>query len=66
MAVQDPRDRLGMFGTGIAQITPGAGGVTLQPTAATAPAASPLMTALGVGLAGADIYGRIFGPRKTS
>ena len=65
MAVQDPRDRLGMFGTGIAQITPGAGGVTLQPTAATAPAASPLMTALGVGLAGADIYGRIFGPRKS-
>ena len=65
MAVQDPRDRLGMFGTGIAQITPGAGGVRLEPTAATAPAASPLMTALGVGLAGADIYGRIFGPRKT-
>ena len=65
MAVQDPRDRLGMFGTGIAQITPGAGGVRLEPTAATAPAASPLMTALGVGLAGADIYCRIFGPRKT-
>jgi hypothetical protein len=65
MAVQDPRDRLGMFGTGIAQITPGAGGVRLEPTAATAPAASPLMTALGVGLAGADIYGRIFGPRKS-
>ena len=65
MAVQDPRDRLGMFGTGIAQITPGAGGVRLEPTAATAPSASPLMTALGVGLAGADIYGRIFGPRKT-
>ena len=64
MAVQDPRDRLGMFGTGIAQITPGAGGVRLEPTAATAPAASPLMTALGVGLAGADIYGRIFNPSK--
>ena len=38
MAVQDPRDRLGMFGTGIAQITPGAGGVqVIEPTAATAP-----------------------------
>jgi hypothetical protein len=24
---------------------------------------SPLATALGVGLAGADIYGRIFGPK---
>jgi hypothetical protein len=65
MAVQDPRDRLGMFGTGIAQITPGAGGVRLEPTAATAPTASPLMTALGVGLAGADIYGRIFRPPGT-
>ena len=64
MAVQDPRDRLGMFGTGIAQITPGAGGVVIEPTAATAPAASPLMTALGVGLAGADIYGRIFGGKR--
>ena len=61
MAVQDPRDRLGMYGQGIAQITPGAGAVRLDPTAATAPSASPLMQALGVGLAGADIYGRIFG-----
>ena len=66
MAVQDPRDRLTMFGQGIAGLTPmGAGSVQISPAAATAPAASPLMTALGVGLAGADIYGRIFGPRKT-
>ena len=64
MAVQDPRDRLGMFGTGIAQITPGAGGVRLEPTAATAAGPSPLMQALGVGLAGADIYGRIFGGKR--
>tara|TARA_R110002012_G_scaffold189605_1_gene356976 strand:- start:390 stop:1727 length:1338 start_codon:yes stop_codon:yes gene_type:complete len=65
MAVQDPRDRLTMFGQGIAGLTPmGAGSVQISPAAATAPAASPLMTALGVGLAGADIYGRIFGPRK--
>ena len=58
MAVQDPRDRLGMFGTGIAQITPGAGSITVGE--AQAAAASPLMKALGLGLAGADIYGRIF------
>jgi hypothetical protein len=44
MAVQDPRDRLGMYGQGIAQITPGAGAVRLDPTAATAPSASPLCT----------------------
>jgi len=60
MAVQDPRDRLGMYGQGIAQITPGAGAVRLDPTAATAPSASPLAQALGYGLAGADIYGRLF------
>ena len=65
MAVQDPRDRLSMFGQGISGLTPGARTVTLSPTdTATAPGPSPLMTALGVGLAGADIYGRIFGPRK--
>ena len=63
MAVQDPRDRLAMFGQGITGLTPGAGTVQLSPTAATAPSASPLMQALGVGLAGADIYGRIFGPK---
>ena len=39
----------------------GAGQVEISPEASTAPGASPLMTALGVGLAGADIYGRIFG-----
>ena len=66
MAVQDPRDRLTMFGQGIAGLTPmGAGSVKIAPSAVeTSTGASPLMTALGVGLAGADIYGRIFGPRK--
>jgi hypothetical protein len=63
LAVQDPRDRLATFGQGIAQITPGAGAIQLSPTAATAPSASPLATALGLGLAGADIYGRLF-PRS--
>ena len=62
MAVEDPRRRLSLLGTGITSITPGAGTVTLQeaPMAATA---SPLSSALGFGLMGADIYGRIFGNR---
>ena len=65
MAVQDPRDRLARFGQGISGLTPGAGTVTLSPTdTATASGASPLMTALGLGLAGADIYGRIFGAKR--
>ena len=67
MAVLDPRDRLSMFGQGISGLTPGAGTVTLSPAdTATAAGPSPLMQALGVGLAGADIYGRIFGGRKTT
>ena len=59
MAVDDPRRRLGLLGTGITSITPGAGGVTLQPEQMPA-AASPLSQALGFGLMGADIYGIIF------
>jgi len=67
MAVQDPRDRLARFGQGIVGLTPGAGTVQVSPEAATASGASPLTTALGLGLAGADIYGRIFGGnRKTT
>jgi hypothetical protein len=58
MAVDDPRRRLGLLGTGITSITPGAGGVTLQ-DAPMAAQASPLSQALGFGLMGADIYGRI-------
>ena len=60
MAVDDPRRRLSMLGAGIAQLTPGAGAVNISEAAAEAPGASPLMRALGLGLAGADIYGRIF------
>ena len=59
MAVDDPRRRLSLLGTGITSITPGAGGVTLG-EAPMAAAASPLAQALGFGLMGADIYGRIF------
>ncbi len=62
MAIDDPRRRLGLLGTGITSITPGAGGVTLQPEQMAA-APSPLTQALGFGLMGADIYGRIFGNR---
>ena len=62
MAVEDPRRRLSLLGTGITSITPGAGTVTLQ-EAPMAAAASPLSSALGFGLMGADIYGRIFGNR---
>jgi len=67
MAVQDPRDRLARFGQGVAALSgsTGAGRVDIAPTAAEqASGASPLMTALGLGLAGADIYGRIFGGNK--
>ena len=59
MAVDDPRRRLSMLGAGIAQLTPGAGAVNISEATGTAEA-SPLMRALGLGLAGADIYGRIF------
>ena len=64
MAVEDPRRRLSMFGQGISGLTPGAGTVQLMPTEAPAAGPSPLMQALGVGLAGADIYGRIFGGKR--
>ena len=60
MAIQEPRQALDRFGQGIAGITPGAGGVRLTDAPAAAQS-SPLMQALGIGLAGADIYGRIFG-----
>ena len=59
MAVDDPRRRLTMFGQGITGLTPGAGTVAIGESPA-AQQASPLATALGLGLAGADIYGRIF------
>ena len=60
MAIDEPRQALARFGQGIAGITPGAGAIRLSPAASEAPQASPLMKALGLGLAGADIYGRIF------
>ena len=62
LAIEDPRRRLSLLGTGITSITPGAGTVSLQ-EAPMAAAPSPLTQALGFGLMGADIYGRIFGNR---
>jgi len=59
MAIDEPRQALARFGQGIAGITPGAGSIRLGEAPAAA-GASPLMKALGLGLAGADIYGRIF------
>ena len=59
MAINEPRQALDRFGQGIAGITPGAGTTRLTDSPAAAQS-SPLMQALGIGLAGADIYGRIF------
>jgi len=58
MAVDDPRRRLSMLGQGVAGLS-GLGSVQIS-EAPQAAQASPLTTALGLGLAGADIYGRIF------
>jgi len=63
MAVDDPRRRLNMLGQGISGLTPGAGSVQISESP-DARSASPLESALGAGLMGADIYGRIFGPQK--
>ena len=59
MAIDEPRQALSRFGQGIAGITPGAGQIRIGEAPAAAQA-SPLMKALGLGLEGADIYGRIF------
>ena len=61
MAVEDPRRRLNMLGQGVAGLS-GLGSVTFSESPAAAQS-SPLTTALGLGLAGADIYGRLF-PRS--
>ena len=60
MAIAEPRQRLGMLGSGVMGLMGGMGQSILTDAPA-APQASPLGTALGYGLMGADIYGRIFG-----
>ena len=61
MAVQDPIRRLNMLGSGVTGLMGGMGaaGTTIGEAPATA-SSSPLATALGVGLAGADIYSRLY------
>jgi len=62
MAVQDPQRRLNMLGSGVMGLMGGMGAGSTSIGEAPAQAqSSPLATALGVGLAGADIYGRLFG-----
>ena len=61
MAVQDPIRRLNMLGAGVTGLMGGASGLgTTIGEAPQSASASPLATALGTGLMGADIYGRIF------
>ena len=61
MAIQDPINRLNMLGSGVTGLMGGMGatGTTIAEAPATA-GSSPLATALGVGLAGADIYSRLY------
>ena len=67
MAVQDPQRRLNMLGSGVMGLMGGmgAGRTELGEAPAGAAQSSPLATALGVGLAGADIYSRLFRPTKS-
>jgi tartrate dehydratase alpha subunit/fumarate hydratase class I-like protein len=61
MAVQDPIRRLNMLGSGVTGLMGGASGLgTTIGEAPQSASSSPLATALGTGLMGADIYGRIF------
>ena len=62
MAIQDPQRRLNMLGSGVMGLMGGMGaGRTEIGEAPAVASASPLQSALGFGLMGADIYGRIFG-----
>ena len=63
MGVQEPIQRSQMLGSGVMGLMGGMG--TAGTTIAEAPevaSSSPLASALGMGLMGADIYGRIFKP----
>ena len=60
MAVQDPINKLNMLGAGVTGLMGGSANAYTR-IGEGQPSASPLSTALGTGLMGADIYGRIFG-----
>ena len=66
MAVQEPVNRMNMLGTGVMGLM---GGMSPYSTrigeAPATPQSSPLATALGVGLTGADIYSRLFARKNT-
>ena len=63
MAVQDPINRMNMLGSGVTGLMGGMGQITTE-VGQQAPQSSPLGTALGVGLAGADIYSRLLRNRN--
>jgi len=63
MAVQDPINRMNMLGSGVTGLMGGMGQITTE-VGQQAPQSSPLATALGVGLAGADIYSRLLRNRN--
>jgi len=63
MAVQDPINRMNMLGSGVTGLMGGMGQISTT-IGQQAPQSSPLATALGVGLAGADIYSRLLRNRN--
>ena len=67
MAVQEPIQRSQMLGSGVMGLMGGMGpyGTRIGEAPAT-PQSSPLATALGVGLAGADIYSRLYRPQGSN
>ena len=66
MAVQEPVNRMNMLGTGVMGLMGGMSPYSTRIGEAPATAqSSPLATALGVGLAGADIYSRLFAGKKS-
>jgi len=61
MAVQEPIQRSQMLGSGVMGLMGGMGQYGTEIGQAPQQQSSPLASALGMGLMGADIYGRIFG-----
>jgi len=65
MAVQEPVNRMNMLGTGVMGLMGGMSPYSTRIGEAPATAqSSPLATALGVGLTGADIYSRLYRPKS--
>ena len=65
MAVQEPINRLNLLGSGVTGLMGGTAGQGSRiGEVPEAPQSSALAVALGAGLTGADIYGRIFGGKR--